>query len=265
MNSINELAILQVETTNLCNAKCVFCQHDKFTEFGTMTDGLYKKIVDEASQLPKLQTFIPMLTGEPFCDEQIIDRIKYARVQMPWVNIQLYTNGSLLTFEILQQLKEIPNFYLSISLNGLNPETREKVMGLKDWRHIIRMANYAEQIKLPYRVTMVAYPEINQDELRGFIRAGGMAIQYQSWAGQQYPYKRNRWTSCIRALTHMTVRYNGDANLCCFDPFGKVSFGNLNENTIEGIWTSQMRQEYIASHKAGEGNKMPLCEACTEG
>ncbi len=257
--------MLQIETTNLCQAKCSFCQHSRFTEFGTMGDALFKKIIDEASQLPKLQTFIPMLTGEPFCDKQIIDRIKYARERMPLISIQLYTNGSLLTFEIMQQLKSIPNFSLSISLNGLNPETREKVMGLKDWTHVVRMAKYAEQIKLSYRVTMVAYPEISQEEIKGFIQAGGTAIQYQSWAGQQYPYKRNRWTSCLRALSHMTIRYNGDANLCCFDPFGKVSFGNVNKETIEGIWQSPRRQEYIALHKQGKGNTLELCQSCTEG
>ncbi len=262
---MKELACLQIETTNICQAKCVFCQHDKFKEFGTMTDELYQKIIIEASQLSNLQLFIPMLTGEPFCDKQIIERIKYARERMPWVAIQLYTNGSLLTFDIIQKLKDIQGFSLSISLNGLNPETREKVMGLKDWTHVIRMAHYAEQIGLPYRVTLVAYPEITPEEVSSFIKAGGMAIQYQSWAGQQFPYTRNRWTSCIRALNHMTIRYNGDANLCCFDPFSKVSFGNLNNQTIEEIWTSAGRQEYIKNHKAGSGNKMPLCESCTEG
>ena len=230
-----------------------------------MTDELYKKIVDEASQLPRLQLFIPMLTGEPFCDKQIIDRIKYAGERMPWVNIQLYTNGSLLTFEILHQLQAIPNFNLSISLNGLNPETREKVMGLKDWTHVVKMAKYAELIKLPYRVTMVAYPEIKAEEVKEFMQDGGMVLQYQSWAGQQYPYTRNRWTSCVRALNHMTIRYTGDANLCCFDPFGKISFGNLNDKTIEEIWGSPYRSELRELHKQGQGNQFKMCEACTEG
>ncbi len=261
---MKELSILQIETTNLCQASCIFCQHDKFTEFGTMTDELYEKIITEASGL-KLHTFIPMLTGEPFCDKQIIDRIKYARLKMPWVNIQLYTNGSLLTLAILDGLKKIPDFSLSISLNGLNPETRKKVMGLDDWGHVIQMAHYAEQIKLPYRVTLVATPEVSEEERVNFIKAGGMVIQYQSWAGQQYPYKRNRWTSCVRALNHMTIRYNGDANLCCFDPFGKVSFGNLNEKTITEIWQSPERQRYILKHKTGEGHKLPMCDSCTEG
>ena len=262
---INELAILQLETTNICQANCAFCQHSNFKEFGTMTDALYKKIIDEATYLPGLQTLIPMLTGEPFCDKQIIERIKYARESLPLVFIQLYTNGSLLSFDNLLRLKEMPNFSLSISLNGLNPETRQRLMGLNDWKHVVQMARYAEQIKLPYRVTMVAHPEIDPAEVRDFIKVGGMALQYQSWAGQQYPYKRKRWTSCVRALNHMTIRYNGDANLCCFDPFGKVSFGNLNNQTLEEIWESPARQEYVEKHKTGEGNKLPMCESCTEG
>ncbi|GAG88135.1 unnamed protein product, partial [marine sediment metagenome] len=35
-----------------------------------MTDELYEKIVREASELPGLQLFCPMLTGEPLCDER---------------------------------------------------------------------------------------------------------------------------------------------------------------------------------------------------
>ncbi len=265
MSDLKSLSCLQLETTTICNGKCSFCPHDRFTEFGTMIDELYEKIVLEASQLPKLTTFIPMLTGEPFCDKQIIDRIRYARERMPQVGIQLYTNGSFLTFDIMKELAAIPDIALSISLNGLNPEIREKLMGLKDWAHVVRMCKYAEQIKLPYRVTLVACPDVPESEVKEFIHAGGMAIQYQSWAGQQYPYKRNRWTSCMRALNHMTIRYTGDANLCCFDPFGKVSFGNLNNQTIEEVWDSPKRQEYLARHKEGKGNTLPLCESCTEG
>lgn len=262
---MNNIAVLQVETTNICNAHCVFCPHDRFKEFGTMSDELWDKIVSEAACLSGLQTFIPMLTGEPFCDKQILSRIRHARERLPKVMIQLYTNGGLLTEAILEELAAVPQFFLNISLNGLKPEIREHLMGLKDWVHVVRMARYAQQIKLPTRVTMVAYPELHEKDLSDFNAVGGVAIQYQSWAGQQYPYERKRWTSCPRALSHMTVRYDGSANLCCFDPFGKVSFGNVTEQTLEEIWQGRARREYRESHQVGQGNRLPLCGACTEG
>ncbi len=258
------LAILQIETTTACNAHCKFCPHDKLKETGTMGDDLFKKIIMEASQLPNLRKVIPMLNGEPFCDTKMLERVKFIRERLPWVIIELYTNGSLLTFEMMQELKKA-NAFVSISLNGLNPETRKAVMGLDDWMHVFRACKYAEQIKLNYRPTMVAYPEISQAEIEGFTKAGGTVIQYQSWAGQQYPYERKRFTQCIRALGYMTIRFNGDVCLCCFDPFGKVSFGNLSKETIEQVWKSEKHQEYVTKHKAGSGNALMLCDHCTEG
>jgi radical SAM protein with 4Fe4S-binding SPASM domain len=262
---VKNLAVLQLETTNICNSHCTFCPHDKLKSFGDMTDELYTKIIWEASRLPGLTSLIPMLTGEPFCDKKILERLKFASKSLPRASIQLYTNGSLLTKEILDQLKEIPRFGLNISLNGLNPETRKKVMGLDDWFHVVQMCNYVEKVGIPHRITAVATPEVTQDELEGFIKAGGTIIQYQSWAGQQYPHERKRWTSCTRAMNYMTVRYDGSVCLCCFDPFGKVIFGNLNTQTLEEVWNSKKHQDLILKHKEGRGNVLNLCEECTEG
>jgi radical SAM protein with 4Fe4S-binding SPASM domain len=229
-----------------------------------MEDWVYEKIVNEAARLPNLKSFIAMLNGEPLCDKKIVERLKLASDRLSCY-IQIYTNGSLLTKEILDQLKTLPRFLLSISLNGLNPETRKKLTGLDDWLHVCQMADYATKIGMHSRVTAVATPEITPDEIKGFVKAGGIPIQYQSWAGQMYPYTRKRWTSCTRALSYMTIMYDGTVNLCCFDPFAKVTFGNLKYQTIEEIWLSKKHLNLMMTHKEGRGNELPLCEACSEG
>jgi len=262
---MNELMYLQIETTNYCNGKCIFCPHEKILEKGSMSDDLYTKIIEEASQLPNLKTFHPMLNGEPFLDKNFMNRLKFAREKLPQVEIEVYTNGSLLTESIIYELKEIPNFHLSVSLNGLKPETRKKLMGLDDYWHVVQMFKLMENEGVKYRATMVAYPEVSQDEVRAFIESGGIAIRYQSWAGTQYPYDRRRWTSCPRAINQMTVLYTGEVCLCCFDPLGEVTFGNLSLNTIEEIWNSDLHREYRSMHKQGRGHELPKCKACTEG
>lgn len=256
---------MQVESTNICNAHCLFCPHDKFEKFGTMTDELYEKILTEARQLPNLKLFIPMLTGEPFCDKNFVERLKLTRNKLPLTEIEVYTNGSLLTTEIIDEIKDIVGLHISVSLNGFKPETRKKLMGLDDYYYVIRMLKYMESVGMKYRITMVYYPEISVYELSDFVNAGGMAIQYQSWAGEQYPYERRRWCSCGRAMNCMTVLYTGEVNLCCFDPFGKVIFGDLNHQTIEEIWKSEKHREYQNVHKQGRGAEMPVCCHCTEG
>ena len=261
---MKDLLSMQVETTNHCNGKCIFCPQHEFKEKGFMTDELYDKILDEAKQVPNLSEFIPMLTGEPFLDKKFIPRLRKLRDVLPNVSIEVYTNGSLLTDEIINQLKEIPNIRYSISLNGLNPGTREAIMGLTDYWEVIRAFKTMERLGIKYRATMVAYPTITQEEMSGFVKSGGTVIQYQSWAGSQYPYERRRWTCCARVVNGMTIRYNGDVVLCCFDPFGEVTFGNLNTETIEEVWQSEKHQEYQMMHKQGKGNDLLKCEHCTE-
>lgn len=262
---MKSLQMLQLETTTICNGKCIFCPHHKFEEFGTISDELYEKIVREASELPSLKLFIPMLTGEPLCDKKFVERLKFARARMPWVILEFYTNGSFLTRDIINELKTITDLHISVSLNGITPETRKQMMGLDDYWDVIKSMKYMEEVGLPYRATLVAYPEIRQQELEAFVKGGGLVIQYQSWCGEQYPYDRRRWTSCARALNAMTVNYKGEVVLCCFDPFAKVVFGDLNNQTIEEIWKSQRHQEYQNLHKQGRGNELELCRSCTEG
>ena len=262
---MNDLLYIQLETTNHCNANCVFCPHHLFTEKGFMTDELYSKILAEAQKLPHLTEVIPMLTGEPFLDKKFIPRLKQLRETLPQVVIEVYTNGSLLTDNVITELKDIPGVRYSVSLNGLSPDTRKKIMGLDDYWHVVFALKTMERLGVKYRATMVAYPEISREEFSQFIQSGGTVIQYQSWAGTQYPYERRRWTSCARAINSMTIRYNGDVVLCCFDPFGEVTFGNLNTETIEEIWQSEKHKEYQTMHKQGRGNELTMCEHCTEG
>jgi len=262
---MRSLLALQVETTNRCNAKCLFCPHHKFAEFGTMSQELYEKIVDEASRLPALEVFTPMLTGEPFCDPQFVERLKLARSKLPNVMLEVYTNGHLLTKDLIDQLCQVKEMRFSVSLNAITPETRKRMTGLDDYVKVADMMLYMEHVGMPYRATMVGYPEIRQEEIRAFVKAGGLAIQYQSWCGEQYPYDRRRWTSCPRAMNYMTVRWTGQVCLCCFDPFGKVDFGDLNKETIEDIWQSSRRREYQSLHRQGRGAECELCNMCTEG
>ena len=44
--------IVQIESTNICNAKCVFCPRDDMhRRQGVMSVELFKKIVDECAEL----------------------------------------------------------------------------------------------------------------------------------------------------------------------------------------------------------------------
>ena len=71
--------IVQIESTNLCNAKCVFCPRDEMhRRQGVMDMDLYTKVVDECASLGI--THVRMHNyGEPFLDRQLVEKVRYAK------------------------------------------------------------------------------------------------------------------------------------------------------------------------------------------
>lgn len=256
---------LQVETTNICNAECQFCPHDKFEKFGYMEESLYRKIIDDASQY-NLISFAPMLTGEPFCDPDIMSRIAYARDKMPDTLIRIYTNGSMMTARQIEILAGMKGIEINISLNGHDASRRLEMMGLGDWGEVVEKIRLIEKLGIRFAVSTVWHPIYSIEEINKFLKLPkAMLIRFQSFGGQVYKFRRLNPTSCSRVTEMMTVLYTGQVNLCCFDPFGEVNFGDLNRQTIEEVWNGELHQEYLEKHRTMAGQTLNICSRCTEG
>ena len=268
------LEVLQVETTNYCNARCIFCVYDQIKKHGTMPDKLYTKILRDATHLnPPPKTFIPMLTGEPFLDPQIVERIEEAREALPETEIHLYSNGSKLTEEIIRRLAEVPNFHLNISANGASVETRKRLTGLGDYEHVARMIDYMDSLRISHSVSLVQHPSITKEEEKAFNRRWGKAtskascrtpyvFQHLNFAGLTHKKVKTNFTYCPHATSHMTVLWDGRVNLCCMDPLGRKIFGDLNQQTVAEVWLCEERQRYAAMHKEGRGTECEVCRDC---
>jgi len=268
------LEVLQVETTNYCNARCIFCVYDQIKKHGTMSDKLYTKILRDAAKLnPPPKTFIPMLTGEPFLDRQMVERIKEARAALPHTEIHLYCNGSKLTEEIIRRLAEVPQFHLNISANGASVETRKRLTGLGDYEYVAGMIDFIDSLHISHSVSLVQHTSITKEEEKAFNRRWGKAtsnascrtpyvFQHLNFAGLTYEKDQIRFTHCIHATSHMTVLWDGRVNLCCMDPLGRKIFGDLNQQTVAEVWLSEERQRYAAMHNEGRGTECEVCRDC---
>ncbi len=68
--------IVQIESTNICNAKCVFCPRDDMhRRQGIMSFELFTKVVDECAELGITHVRVHNY-GEPFVDRQLVDKVK---------------------------------------------------------------------------------------------------------------------------------------------------------------------------------------------
>src|SRR5437773_8905697 len=71
--------IVQIESTNICNAKCVFCPRDEMHRpQGVMSRELFRKVVDECAALGI--THVRMHNyGEAFLDRYLTEKVRYAK------------------------------------------------------------------------------------------------------------------------------------------------------------------------------------------
>ena len=268
---LEKLQVLQVETTNVCNANCSgFCRAKEQKTKGYMSDELFNKIVKEASELPKLRAFIPLLNGEPFCDKKLVDRMRRVREAMPKVEIKIYTNGSFLTEDILRELADIKGVFLTVSLNAYYKLTRAIEMGLDDFEHVVKMIQTAFDYKIPLQATMVDVPSITWDEKQRFKEQGGILAECANWAGTDDYTRPENALPCRRMLHHMPITYDGWVPVCCFDPcavdttreFTHMFYGNVEKDTIADVWNSYKHNVDVNLHLHGEHNIIQLCNTC---
>ncbi len=123
--------IVQIESTNMCNAKCVFCPRDDMhRKQGIMSVELFRKIVDECVELGI--THVRMHNyGEAFMDRQLVEKVRYAK-ERGIQEVGMISNGSLITETVARGMIDAGLDAINISVDAAGKEVFESTrLGLK--------------------------------------------------------------------------------------------------------------------------------------
>jgi len=128
-----------VELTNHCNFRCPFCpSNDISRDKGYIEVKLADKILKEISE-KKLAKYVQFgIMGEPFLHKELIEMLKIAEKYS--LKIRLFTNGSLLSADIVKQLLNVSIHELFVSYRAIE-ETGFKLDSSYDF------LKYREQLK----------------------------------------------------------------------------------------------------------------------
>ena len=108
---------MQIESTNICNAKCVFCPRDEMhRKQGVMSFELFKKVVDECVELGITHVRVHNY-GEPFMDRQLVEKVRYAK-QKGIQEVGMISNGSLITEQVARGMIEAGLDAINISVDA---------------------------------------------------------------------------------------------------------------------------------------------------
>lgn len=261
--------IVQIEATNICNAKCVFCPRDEMDRAqGIMPMELFRKVADECAALGI--THVRMHNyGEAFVDRQLVEKIGYAK-RIGIEEVGLISNGSLITEDVARGMIEAGLDAINISLDAAGKEVFETTrVGLKYDKvmaaieRILRIR--AELGRTRPKLILSFVRQDNSAEEQAFIerwraRADKVHVtDLHNWAGTLHTESSVNFP-CYRQWLTFTVLWDGRVSLCCADFDGREVLGDLRTSTIAEIWNNE---RYRAVRRAQLEHGGPsICQSC---
>jgi radical SAM protein with 4Fe4S-binding SPASM domain len=261
--------IVQIESTNICNAKCVFCPRDEMhRRQGVMDMDLFKKIVDECATLGITHVRVHNY-GEPFLDRQLVEKVRYAKAR-GIKEVGMISNGSLITEELARGMIDAGLDAINISVDAAGKEVFERTRLNLDYDTVIgnvrTLARLRKESGRTHPKLILSFVRQNNSaDEQAFIREWSQVADkihvtdLHNWAGTLNA-KSDVNYPCYRLWLTFTVLWDGRVSLCCADFDGRHILGDLRTSTIAEIWNSPAYRAVRRQHLESGGPE--ICRSC---
>ncbi len=261
--------IVQIESTNLCNAKCVFCPRDEMhRRQGVMDFDLFRKVVDECAALGITHVRVHNY-GEPFLDKGLVEKVRYAKSK-GIAEVGMISNGSLITEDIARGMIDAGLDAINISVDAAGKDVFESTRLHLNYHEVTTNIRTLARLR---RESGKTHPKLilsfvrqhNSADEDAFIRewtpiADKIHItDLHNWAGTLNDQTEVNYP-CYRLWLTFTVLWDGRVSMCCADFDGRHIFGDLRSQTIAEVWNSPVYRAARRQHLESGGPG--ICRSC---
>ena len=233
---------VEIETINRCNGACAFCPVNSnldTRELKLMPDELFSKIIDELAELDYSGHIAPFSNNEPFLDKRILSFLRETKEKLPKSHLYMFTNGTLLTIDkFIEAVKYLNELIIS---------------------------NYSDDYEfIPTVKDIYQYCLENKDAAQKVEIVKCLQNQQLTTRGGQAPNRekiRVKGITCMNPFIQLVIRPDGKVSLCCNDPFGKFTLGDLNKESLLDIWYGGVYRSIREQILRGREN-LSLCSGC---
>ena len=266
------MEIINIETTNICPAKCIICPREKFTsKKGSMDMELFKKIMRDAFD-HEVKVVDTCGFGDPFADNRFFERCGYIKANSN-AKIYISTTGYLMNQPYLV-LKYVD--ILKLSIYGMHPHVYKKMHNLSISQSIKNIFSLLDKKKYVessmYTIGLFVRTEENKDDEESWKNYWGKKLdeifiwEPHNWAGLRN-YREldsTNQTSCGRPINGpLYIHVDGKVSVCCWDINKQLIVGDMNKQTIDEVYNSD---EYIRIKEKHRKNDFEglLCKGCEQ-
>ena len=231
---------IEIEINHGCNKTCSYCPVSTLEriEKGHMSLEIYEEIISQLKDLNYEGRISYDFYNEPMLSPNLEKYVKMAKTALPKTNIELYSNGTLLSLERFQRLDTagVDKFII----------TKHEGAGAFIFEETMTKLSPQEMSKLQYR---------SFAELRLTNRGGVLP---------HVPHEREAVSlPCMIPSMMLTITVNGNVVPCFEDFYQKNQMGNIMEKKLKDIWLSE---NYISFRKKlffGKRAEFEACKSCS--
>lgn len=265
--------IVDIELTNHCNLKCLFCgQQNMKRKKGFMTKKIFKKVVDECVEY---NTPIRLIRwGEPFLHPKIIEYCRYIKKKLL---LHITTNGLLLNVDNMQALVSMEVDSIIFSFQGATKPGYEQMRGehydLLE-RNIKKLLKIRGEAKKPYIQISSTMTNEPQKQINAFIKKWSIVdavaigktnlsrIPVCSEVKKQETIK-HKYRPCTEIYQKLSVDWDGKISCCCSDWDRFMMVGDIKNQTLCEIWNKSNQLKTFRKILDDMGHSMlPMCKNC---
>jgi radical SAM protein with 4Fe4S-binding SPASM domain len=269
---------LWIEATSYCNLKCVMCPNKdlKKEEKGYMDFGLFKKIIDEASQF--VYEIHLLHRGESLLHPDFFKMVKYAHDAK--IVTKFHTNGTLLDEKKSHQLIESGLDQFSFSFDGYDQASYERIRVNASFEktvgNIVRFLEIKKRLHAQKPVTILelinmpdVYPAQDREKKKEFFNYfKGLPLQLEvkelhNWAGDiQAGQKGKKYSACTFPWSALIIFWDGQVLPCTQDFHGYLTLGDVKGSSLAEIWNNQKMVRLREKLIQGNISDLETCAPC---
>lgn len=276
-----------ISPTMRCNLRCTGCYAGNYSKNDDLDFDTFDRIVTEAEDMGV--AFFTILGGEPFVIKDTLFKICKKHNKSYF---QVYTNSTLLTEEVIKEIRDLGNILPTLSIEGYKKETDER-RGKGIYDKIMVTMDLLKKYRIPFgysvSVTSKNAELISSEEFIDFMIKKGA---YVGWhflympvgldpdlklmpTPKQRKMLRDRWVhiratkplfvidfwndapavgGCIAGKQYVHINSKGDVEPCIFTHF---AIDNIKKKSLKEVMNSEYFKYLRSRQPYGENLYMP--------
>lgn len=286
MSNLSLPTTVYCEITNLCPFRCTICPWGLglVKRHGSMTEEIYRKIVDEVAYWKPKRSLGLYSLGEPLFHPKVFDYIRYAKSK--GLKVFFATNASLLDEKKQDLLAESGLDELKISFEAENPDIYEKIrIGSNYKQTLYNIQSFLKllkknKIKMSIDILVIKYDDREpldvREEFKNLflpfydVNFYSYYVTNMNWKGTiKNPMLKNKnllvrpMEKICAKFEDLVVSWDGKFRYCDNDFNDEFSSYSIDQMSLEKFWFCNERLELIAKMIKGDWGNVELCRGCS--